>query len=104
MLRGFEDVVDGSAEKILNDSLTTLEHVRWADAQRIPLVVWTQKWSQILRAFYTLLLVSLGVFLLLNNHTVAGYILITAGVGPNAVAAVVPFLRRRNGEQNSSSQ
>ena len=104
MLRGFEEVVEGSAEKILDDSLTTLEHVRWADEQRIGLVVWTQKWSQILRAVYTLLLVCLGVFLLLSDHTVAGYVLIAAGAGPNTVLAAVPLIRRRNGGQNGSSQ
>lgn len=104
MLRDFDDVVPGSAKSLLDESIAMMAHARSVDEKRVRLVVWTQMWSQIVRWAIVLILVALGAYLLLNNHTVAGYILIAAGVGPNAIAAVVPLFRRRNGEQNSSSQ
>ncbi len=104
MLRGFEDVVPGSAKSLLDESIAMMAHARSVDEKRVRLVVWIQMWSQIVRWAIMLILVALGAYLLLNNHAIAGYILIVAGVGPNAVAAVVPLFRRRNGEQNSSSQ
>ena len=104
MLRGFEDVVPGSAKNLMDESIAMMAHARSVDEKRVRLVVWTQMWSQIGRWVMMLILVGLGVYLLMNRHTAAGYILITAGVGPNAVAAVVPLFRRRNGERNGSGQ
>ena len=100
MLRGFEDVVPGSAKNLMDESIAMMAHARSVDEKRVRLVVWTQMWSQIGRWVMMLILVGLGVYLLMNRHTAAGYILITAGVGPNAVTAVVPLFRRRNGERN----
>ena len=104
MLRAFEDVVPGSAKDLMDESVAMMAHARWADRQRVRTVVWSHMGWQIGRWVMMLILVGLGVYLLMNKHSPAGYILMTAGVGPNAVAAVVPLFRRRNGERNGSSQ
>lgn len=104
MLREFDDVVPGSAKSLLDESIAMMAHARSVDEKRVRLVVWTQMWSQIVRWAIVLILVALGAYLLLNDHAIAGYILIAAGVGPNAIAAVVPLVRRRSNEKSSSNQ